>query len=99
MGRVYFADLAGASLGCLASVLLLSLIDAPSAIFVISAVLFVSAAAYGVYAGEAAIRRRSLYGAVAMLVCGVANSSTLHGIQPIWSKGAIDHRSGILAEK
>jgi hypothetical protein len=99
MGRVYFTDLAGAAVGCLASVFLLSLIDAPSAIFIISAVLFVSAAAYGAYAGEAAIRRRSLYGAVAMLAFGIANSLTLHGIQPIWSKGSIDHRTGILAEK
>src|SRR5580658_3288146 len=99
MGRVYFTDLAGASFGCLASVLLLSLIDAPSAIFVIAAMLFFSAAAYGVYAGEAVIRRRSLYGAVAMLVCAAANASTLHGIQPIWSKGALDPRTGILAEK
>ena len=99
MGRVYFTDLAGAALGCLASVLLLSLIDAPSAIFIISAVLFVGAAAYGAYAGEAAIRRLSLYGAVAMSVFGVANSRTLHGIQPIWSKGHIDRRAGILAEK
>lgn len=99
MGRVYFTDLAGASFGCLASVLLLSLIDAPSAIFVIAAVLFISAAAYGAYAGEVVIRRRSLYGAVAMLVCAAANASTLHGIQPIWSKGAIDPRTGILAEK
>jgi len=98
-GRVYFTDLAGAALGCLSSVLLLSLIDAPSTVFIISALLFVSAAAYAAYAGEAAIRRRSLYGAAAMLVFGVANSLTLHGIQPIWSKGTIDHRYGILAEK
>jgi hypothetical protein len=99
MGRVYFTDLAGASLGCLAAVLLLSLIDAPSAIFVIAAVLFVSAAAFGAYAGEAVIRRRSLYGAAAMLIFGIANASTLYGIQPIWSKGAIDHRTKILTEK
>jgi hypothetical protein len=99
MGRVYFTDLAGASLGCIAAVLLLSLIDAPSAIFVIAAVLFVSAAAYGEYGGDALIRRRSLYGAAAMLVFGAANAWTLHGIQPIWSKGHIDTRTGILAEK
>jgi SAM-dependent methyltransferase len=99
MGRVYFTDLAGASAGCLAAVLLLSLIDAPSAIFVIAAVLFVSAAAYGAYAEEAVIRRRSLYGAALMLLLGIANASTLYGIQPIWSKGAIDHRTNILAEK
>ena len=41
----------------------------------------------------------NLTGAVAMLVCAAANASTLHGIQPIWSKGAIDRRTGILAEK
>jgi hypothetical protein len=99
MGRVYFTDLAGASVGCLAAVLLLSLIDAPSAIFVIAAVLFVSAAAFGAYAEEAVIHRRSLYGAAAMLLFGIANASTLYGIQPIWSKGAIDHRTNILAEK
>jgi SAM-dependent methyltransferase len=99
MGRVYSTDLAGASFGCLASVLLLSLIDAPSAIFVIAAVLFASAAAYGAYAGEALIRRRSLYGAAAMLVFAAANASTLHGIQPIWTKGEIDQRISILAEK
>jgi len=99
MGRVYFTDLAGASFGCLASVLLLNLIDAPSAIFMIAAILFISAAAYAAYADETAIRRRSLYGVAAMLVFGIANSLTLHGIQPIWSKGAIDYRTNILAEK
>jgi hypothetical protein len=99
MGRVYFTDLAGASFGCLTSVLLLSLIDAPSAFFVIAAILFVSAAAYGTYAGEASIRRRALYGAAAMLVFAAANASTLHGIQPIWTKGKLDRRTQILAEK
>jgi hypothetical protein len=34
-----------------------------------------------------------------MLVCAAANASTLYGIQPIWSKGAIDRRIDILAEK
>jgi hypothetical protein len=99
MGRVYCTDLAGASLGCLASVLLLNLIDAPSAFFAIAAILFASAAAYGSYAEEALIRRRSLYGAAMMLIFAAANASTLHGIQPIWSKGGIDHRTQILAEK
>ncbi len=40
IGRVYFADLLGASAGCLGSVLLLKLVDAPSAVLVISALLF-----------------------------------------------------------
>jgi len=99
MGRIYFTDLAGAAMGCLASVVLLNLIDAPSAIFVISAIVFVSAAAYGSYSGEARLSRRSLYGAVLMLVLGIANASTLHGIQPIWAKGYLDRRDDILTEK
>jgi hypothetical protein len=99
MGRVYFTDLTGAAVGCLASVLLLKLIDAPSAIFVISGILFLSAAAYGSYAGEGMLSRRSLYGAVAMFLIALANSATLYGIQPIWTKGTIDRRTDILAEK
>ena len=39
-GRVYFVDLAGAGLGCLGAVGLLSIFDAPSAIFAISAPCF-----------------------------------------------------------
>src|SRR5580704_1247275 len=67
MGRIYFTDLAGAALGCIASVALLRLIDAPSAIFVVSALLFVSAAAYASYATETHNFKTSLYWAVAML--------------------------------
>lgn len=98
MGRIYFTDLAGAALGCIASVGLLRLIDAPSAIFVISALLFVSAAAYASYAKETQNVGTSLYWAVAMLALAGLNASTIYGIQPIWSKGAIDHRLHIQAE-
>jgi hypothetical protein len=98
MGRIYFTDLAGAALGCIASVALLRLIDAPSAIFVISALLFVSAAAYASYAKETHNLKASLYWAVAMLALAGLNASTLYGIQPIWSKGAIDRRMNIEAE-
>ena len=52
MGRIYFADLMGAALGCIGSVILLGLLDAPSAIFMISALLFSSSALYAAYAGE-----------------------------------------------
>lgn len=98
MGRIYFTDLAGAALGCIASVRLLRLIDAPSAIFVISALLFVSAAAYASYAMEARNLKVSLYWAVAMLAIAGLNASTIYGIQPIWSKGGIDRRMNIMAE-
>lgn len=98
VGRVYFADLFGAAAGCLGAVWLLSLIDAPSAIFVISSLLFVSAAAYATYAGDGRKRGRSYGYAAVMLVVAALNASTLHGIQPIWSKGKIDRRSDLAAE-
>jgi len=98
IGRVYFADLTGAGAGCVASVLLLNLIDAPSCIFAISALVFLGAACYATYAGDGSRRRRSYLLALGMLIVACLNASTLHGIQPIWSKGAIDRRSGLTAE-
>lgn len=97
-GRIYFADLAGAGLGCAASVGLLSIVDAPSAVFVISALLFLSAAAYANFANEPNSRKRCYKWAAIMLVVAALNAATIYGIQPIWAKGAIDRRGGILAE-
>lgn len=98
MGRIYSADLAGAALGCIASVALLSLMDAPSAIFLVSALVFCSASLYSVYAGETRRVKVAGYCAAAMLIAACINASTLHGIQPIWSKGNLDRRNDIFAE-
>jgi hypothetical protein len=98
IGRVYSVDLLGAGAGCFAAVLLLSLVDTPSGVFVISSLLFLSTAAYATYAGEYRNLRRSYMCAGVMLVVAALNSSTLHGIQPIWSKGAIDRRFDLAAE-
>lgn len=98
IGRVYFADLFGAAAGCAAAILLLNTIDAPSAIFVISSLLFLSAAAYATYAEDRRLRRRSYVGAAALLIIAGLNASTLHGIQPIWSRGQIDRRTNLAAE-
>src|ERR1035441_9573102 len=99
MGRIYFADLMGAASGCIGSVILLGLIDAPSAIFMLSALLFSSGALYSVYARESRLARIAGFCALAMVVLSLLNASTLHGIQPIWSKGKIDTRKDILAER
>jgi hypothetical protein len=85
-------------LGCVASVALLRLIDAPSAIFAVSGLLFASAAAYANYANQTRHRRIALACAAGMLALAGLNASTLRGIQPIWSKGALDRRADILAE-
>ena len=98
IGRIYFADLAGASAGCVLAVLLLSAVDAPSAIFVVSALLFVSAALYSRYANEKGLEKRAHRWAAALLVIAALNASTIYGIQPIWSKGRIDRRTNVLAE-
>ena len=99
MGRIYFADMTGAALGCAGSIALLGLIDAPSAIFVVSALLFTSSALYSVYAQEN--RRATITGlcASAMLILAGLNASTLYGIQPTWTKGALDTRTDILTER
>jgi hypothetical protein len=98
IGRVYFADLAGAAAGCLSSVALLKVVDAPSGIFVISALLFLGTACYASYAGHRKWVRNSWISALAMLLISGLNASTLHGIQPIWSKGKLDVRNHLLAE-
>jgi len=106
IGRVYFADLIGAGLGCLASVVLLKSIDAPSGIFVISALVFLAVAAFSTYArtydrtydNDGQYRGRSYACAAVLLIIAGLNASTLHGIQPIWSKGAIDRRDKLAAE-
>ena len=99
MGRIYFADLAGAAMGCIGSVILLGLLDAPSAIFMVSALLFCSAALYAAYAGEGRLARRAGFGALAMVILSLLNAATFHGIQPTFSKGVIDLRTDILAER
>ena len=99
MGRIYFADLMGAAIGCIGSVVLLELLDAPSAIFMISALLFLSGALYSAYARESRRARTAGFCGVAMVVLSLLNASTFHGIRPMWSKGRIDTRKDILAER
>lgn len=98
VGRVYFVDLVGAAVGCVSSVALLKFIDASSAVFAISALLGLATAAYASFSWDAGSAKRSLLFAAAMALVTVANASTLHGIQPMWSKGRIDPRSYLLAE-
>ena len=98
VGRVYAVDLLGAGAGCFGAVVLLKLIDAPSAMFAISALVFVGAAGYAAHAGEPKRRTRCLLWALGALVLTVLNASTLYGIQPIWARGGLDDRSQLLTE-
>ena len=98
IGRVYFADLGGAAAGCFGSLALLNIMDAPSAVLAISALVFLSAASYSRFAEDASLRKRCCLGAAVMVVLAALNASTIHGIQPIWSKGRLDPRTDILYE-
>ena len=98
IGRVYFADLMGAAAGCFGSVILLNLVDAPSAVMVISALVFLSASAYAEFADQPRLQRRCYIWAGVLVVLAALNASTIHGIQPIWSKGKLDPRTDILYE-
>ena len=98
IGRVYFADLMGAAAGCFGSLILLNLVDAPSAVMVISALVFLSASAYAEFADQPRLRTRCYIWAGVLVVLAALNASTIHGIQPIWSKGRLDPRTDILYE-
>jgi len=98
IGRVYFADLMGAAAGCFGSLILLNVVDAPSAVLVISALVFLSAAAYAEFAGQARLQRHCYIWAGALVMLAALNASTIHGIQPIWSKGKLDPRVDVLYE-
>jgi spermidine synthase len=98
IGRVYFADLAGAAAGCFGSMILLILLDAPSAVLAISAMIFLSASAYAHFAAESRLQKRCYIGAAVLAVLANLNALTIHGIQPIWSKGRLDPRTDILYE-
>lgn len=97
-GSTYAVDLAGAAAGCVGALGLLSQLDAPSALLVVAALVFVSAALFGRAAGAASVRRQ-LMAAVVLTVLAVLNASTLYGLQPIWAKGSIDRRENILDER
>jgi len=98
IARVYSADLIGAALGCLGAIGLMRLLDAPSAILAISALVFLAAAAFRYHQSPAGTATKPLLWALALFSLALANSCTLYGIQPIWSKGAIDPRQGLLDE-
>jgi hypothetical protein len=98
IGRIYFADLSGAAAGCLGSIVLMSLFDAPSAVFAISAITFVSAAMYFLSAGDRKMARKTGRYAVYIVLFAVINANTSTGFKPIWEKGKLVDFSSILAD-
>jgi hypothetical protein len=98
IGKVYFVDLLGAAVGCVGAVAILSIIDAPSAMLAIGALLFLASAAFSAHARQIGHVRQLVFYALVMVEFTGFNASTLHGLQPIWSKGRVDTRENIAAE-
>lgn len=98
IGQVYFVDLFGAAAGCFGALGLLKLVDAPSAMFVISTLVFLAAAGYAAHAKETRHRGRYVGWAALMLIAAGLNASTLYGIQPIWLQDSLSRRDNILVE-
>jgi hypothetical protein len=98
IGRVYFVDLLGAAAGSVCSIALLELLDAPSAMFAISGILFLSVAAFAVFEDRRKPSVKFIIFACIMLIAAALNSMTPFGFGPIRSKGEIEYRAHLIAE-
>ncbi|HYD18318.1 MAG TPA: hypothetical protein VEF76_07560 [Patescibacteria group bacterium] len=87
VGKVYAADMIGASLGCLAAIILMKVMDAPSAVLVVAGVIVANGALFG--EKQAAKSRALLLGVAAVVAAiGLVNASmTNRPIYPYWTKG------------
>jgi hypothetical protein len=98
VGPTYAADLFGAAVGCFAAVGLLDTLDAPSAVFAIAGLLFISAVLFGAGEDRGRPRQALLLCVLGAFAAALLNALTPYGIQPIWVKGEIDPRQDILTE-
>ena len=92
IGRVYAVDLIGAAAGCLGAVQLMKTVDAPSAVLVISTMVFVSAALFAYWAGARGFLRASALLAIGMGVLTLVNATSPNPVRPLWAKSGIDKR-------
>jgi predicted membrane-bound spermidine synthase len=100
-GQVYGVDLIGASVGCFAVILLLNLVDGPSAVILTGAVAAFAAAAFAASATPAQgqlLRGRVWWkqpraAVVALLVFAAANALVPVGLRPLLVKGSFEGTS------
>jgi len=107
VGRVYGVDLVGAAFGCLGVLLVLSIVDGPTAVLWVAVGIAMAAIAFaasglGSVAPDGApgvqlLRWRGLI-ALALLGLAVANGTTNHGLRPLVIKGATERLSLIAYE-
>jgi hypothetical protein len=104
IARVYGVDLAGAASGCLVAIGLLNIVDGPSALIAIAAIGATAAACFATAQPPVPQQRpfKTMWAvclAAGLAVLCIANASTIHGLRPIASKGAIERREYFAYEK
>jgi len=99
MGRLYAADLIGASLGCLFVLKGLELLDAPSLVLLCSAFAVLAAMCFAGKAAPIGFRRLSLALFALFVILPFANAFTPLGIRPLIVKGRLENFSKYLYEK
>ncbi len=96
VGRLYAADLAGASLGCVLIIVTLELTDAPTAVFVVAFLASLGAVALAVSAGSRGLRRLSVAAAVALGIFVVGHTMLVWKQFPVlrilYVKGSFEAR-------
>ena len=100
VGITYGVDLGGAAFGCVAVLVLMNVIDSPSAIFVVAALPAVAASCFTLagkdlppvrIAPDWKFLRRPSWIAVGLVVLAAANATTYFGLQPVSAKfGSIE---------
>ncbi|MBM4318203.1 MAG: hypothetical protein FJ116_12100 [Deltaproteobacteria bacterium] len=96
IGKLYAADLLGASLGCIFVLAGLELLDAPSLIMVFGAIGVLAALCF-TYQSEPARKKVFLF--LGLLFLALINCSTKYAIRPYFVKGKIEDARNVLFEK
>ena len=99
IGKLYAADLIGASLGCFLVLGGLRLLDAPSLILVCGGFGVLAGACYARHAGLSRLTRTQLALVPLFLLVGFLNAQTPYGIRPLYVKGRIEKLDSLLLEK
>jgi spermidine synthase len=89
IGRLYFSDLLGASLGCLLVLGGLEVLDAPSLILLCGALGIVAAMSFAWKDPNWTWQRRSTWALALMLIAVTLNAATPYGIAPVVAKGKV----------
>ena len=91
VNQVYGVDMLGAALGCASVVVVLNLLDGPSAMIFSGAVAALSAACFAASGSLAAARKRAGWVTAALALLTLFNTSVPFGLKPIYVKDAVEH--------